>query len=123
MLFIVTVKYRAQTAFHVGMGFCAQRVIRHSRYPKKDVLSSSSRYRKRQRQHVVGAEKRPIANTPTTAAELQASSKGQMRRGDQHESYQHRGRTHRQGTAGGYRDAGRPGELPQERGMCRIGPT
>lgn len=90
---IIIIKYRAQTAFQVGMGFAlkAKYIIRGT---VKDILSSSSCYRKRQ--HLVGAGKSPIAEQPNRSAEPQPSVQGQMRRVGQNESYQQNKRTHRQ---------------------------
>ena len=76
------------------MGFCTQSKIHHSGHHKKDILSSSSCYRKRQ--HLAGTGKSPIAERSNRNAEPQPSWKGQMRREDQNESYQQDKRTHRQ---------------------------
>lgn len=74
-----------------------------------------------ERQHSVGAEDSPVPERRSHSAEPQPSLKGQMRRGDQNESYQRNERTHGQGTAGGLRNAGQHGEASQEHGTCCAG--
>lgn len=94
---IIVVKYRAQIAFQVGMGFCTQSKMHHSRHNKNAIPSSSPCYRKRQ--HLVGAGQSPITEWPNCSVEPEPSLKGQMRRGDQNENYRQNERAQRQGNS------------------------
>lgn len=99
----------------IAMGFCTQSKT-YLRHHKKDILSSSSRFRKRQ--HLVGAGKSPIAEQSNRSAEPQPSLKGQMRRETKMKAInrikEHTGGKQQEGC----RNRGKRREIYQEHEMC-----